>query len=83
MAYTAIKWCDVDCSSKKRYSTEKIAKDYADFYNKNPLIKEKDFISPYSCKIHDGWHVGHPKQPEDLNPAERLNALLDQIRTNK
>ena len=73
----------MSCVSKKRYPTERIAKDYTDFVNRNPFTKEKNIISPYYCKMHDGWHVGHPKQPEDLNPAERLNALLDQIRTNK
>ena len=74
-----IKLHRVDCRSKKRYPTEKMAKNYADFHNKNPFIKEKDIISPYSCKTHDGWHVGHTKQLEDLNPAERLNSLLDRI----
>ena len=73
----------MDCVSKKRYPTEKIAKDYTDFHNKDPFIKEKNIISPYFCKIHDGWHVGHTKQLEDLNAVERLNTLLDQIRVNK
>ena len=68
------------CGGKKRYSTEKIASDYASFHNKSPFVKEKDIIRPYFCAIHDGWHVGHSKQLEEMTPTERLNTLFDQIR---
>ena len=72
----------VNCLNKKRYSTERMADKYANDYNKDPFLKEEEFITPYHCPYHDGWHVGHTKT-ENLPPHIKVHRLLDEIKTNE
>ena len=72
----------MDCvaKKKKRYPTLKMADDYADVYNRNPFLKEEDMLTPYHCKLHEGWHVGHEQPPEKLSPVARIHKKLDRIK---
>ena len=72
----------MNCHNKKRYPTEKMADKYANDYNKDPFIKEEDFLMSYHCPIHDGWHVGHSEQ-RTLTPYSRVQRLLDNIKRKK
>ena len=72
----------MSCLNKKRYPTERMANDFAHSFNKDPLLKETDLISPYFCRSHDGWHVGHTKT-ENLPPHIKVHRLLDEIKTNE
>ena len=66
-----------DCSTKKRYRTQKLANAYVTAYNKSPFLNDKDLLESYECKRHKSWHVGHPTKFEDLSPLTRINKLLD------
>lgn len=77
-----IKLPKVDCNTKKRYPTEKMADDFANAYNKDIFLKEKDRLTTYFCNIHSGWHVGHHKV-ENLPPHIRVHRLLDEIKKNE
>ena len=68
---------------KKRYQTLKMANDYISVYNRNPLLKEKDLLSTYHCKLHDGWHVCHVENTNDLPPVTRIHRLLDSLQEGK
>ena len=72
----------VNCLNKKRYPTERMADKYANDYNKDPFIKEEEFLTTYHCPYHDGWHVGHVEQ-KTLPPHIRVQKLLDKIKRDK
>jgi len=58
-----------------------MADEYAKDYNKDPFIKEEEFLMPYHCPYHDGWHVGHTKI-ENLPHHIKIHRLLDKIKKN-
>ena len=78
----AIKSCEVNCNSKKRYPTERMANDFAQSNNRDPYLKETEILTSYFCNLHDGWHVGHTKV-ENLPPHIRVQRLLDEIKKNE
>lgn len=59
-----------------------MADKYANNYNKDPFIKEEEFLTTYHCPYHDGWHVGHVEQ-KTLPPHIRVQKLLDKIKRDK
>tara|TARA_R110000824_G_scaffold76000_1_gene192710 strand:- start:336 stop:548 length:213 start_codon:yes stop_codon:yes gene_type:complete len=66
------------CANKKRYPTKKIADTFTEAFNRDPLIKEGDFLTSYFCSIHEGWHVGH--KATDLPPHIQLQIILDGLK---
>ena len=66
------------CENKKRYPTQKMANDFAETYNRDLFIKEKDFLSSYHCDIHEGWHVG--RETSGLPPHIRIQKILDGVK---
>ena len=68
----------MECGKKKRYPTQKMADNFAEIHNRDPFIKEKDFLVAYHCNIHEGWHVGREtRKTEDLPPHIRVQRILD------
>ena len=66
------------CARKKRYPTKKMSDDYAEAYNRDPFIKEEDFLISYHCNVHEGWHVGH--ETKDFPPHIRIYKILDELK---
>ena len=65
------------CGNKKRYPTQKMADNFAEIHNRDPFIKEEDFLISYHCNIHKGWHVGHKTM--DLPPHIQVQRILDEL----
>ena len=72
----------MNCTTKKRYPTKKMADEYVRFFNRNPLVKESDMLSSYKCDFHDGWHVGH-NETKPISPYIKVLRLLDKFKRDR
>ena len=64
------------CNTKTRYSSNKMAQDYADSYNRDPLVKE--ILATYWCELHQGWHLTRDK-PRNIGWFRRIQELIDKV----